>query len=156
MSGHGGARRGAGRPRKWCFEDVLTIGQACEVKWREAAKAAFESERERLFSEVSDIQSLWDAAQCVPVRERRRWLTSEKFEQHRADVETELHALHGTRDDLGAPRRGVHIAARPPRGTRKRIIGEVAEQFSLRESAVDSLWQEYRRFERELGEYVVT
>lgn len=152
MSKHGGYRPGAGRPRKWTFDDILTVGQACEVAWREAKAFAFEAEKTRLFQKETDIQSLWDEAQRVPVRLRKGWHDSEDGEAHRADVETELHMLNGTPDSLDPPARRIRIVSRPPRGTRKRIIAEVARRFSMTESATDNLWQAYRRFERELRE----
>lgn len=152
MNKHGGARPGSGRPLKWHFDHVLTIGQACEVEWRKAVAAAFEAEQVRLFRTESDIQSLWDAAQRVSVGQRRQWYEGDEGETHRADIETELHALNGTPDNPDPPPRITRIKARPPRGTRRRIIAEIAEQFGLSESAVDNLWQAYRRFERELSE----
>lgn len=152
MMHHGGARRGAGRPRKWSFADVLTVGQACEVAWRDAVANALEAEKVRLFRTESDIQSLWDAAQRVPVGRRRQWYDGDEGETHRADIETELHALNGIPDNPDPPPRITRIMARPQRGTRRRIIVEIAKQFGLPESAVDNLWQAYRRFERELSE----
>lgn len=152
-SGHGGTRQGAGRPRKWSFDDVLTVGQACEVAWRGAVANAFEAAELKLFRMDSDIQSLWDTAQGVPVEQRKQWYASEKGKTHHADIKIELHALNGTPDDPDPPSRGIRITAKPPRGTRKRIIAETAKQFGLPDSAVDALWQEYRRFEREQQSY---
>ena len=152
MTQHGGARRGSGRPRKWRFADVLTVGQACEVAWRDAVAAALEAERDRLFRTESDIQSLWDAAQRIPVGHRQQWYDGDEGETHRADVETEIHELNGTPDDAVPPPRGIRLRTKPPRGTRKRIIAECAAQFDLSDSAVDNLWQAYRRFEGELSE----
>lgn len=152
MSKHGGVRSGAGRPLKWDFEHILTVGLACEVKWRTAVKAAIGAKSDRHFSVESDIQSLWDVAQRVPVSNRRQWYDGEEGEIHRADIKTELHSLNGTPDEDGPPPRVISILAKPPRGTRKLIIAEIAEQFGLRESTVDNLWQAYRRFEREMAE----
>ncbi|RVU06264.1 hypothetical protein EOE18_05365 [Novosphingobium umbonatum] len=152
MTHHGGARRGAGRPRKWRFDDVLKVGQACEVAWRDAVANAFEAEKVRFFRTESDIQSLWDAAQRVPVSQRLQWYDDDEGETHRADIETELHALNETPDNPDPPPRITRIMTRPPRGTRRRIIAEIAERFGLPESVVDNLWQAYRRFERELSE----
>lgn len=150
-NGHGGARQGAGRPRKWSFFFVLTIGQACEVSWRDAVAIALEAEKDRLFKTESDMQSLWDSAQHVPVGRRRQWYNGNEGEMHRADIETELQALNGTPDNPDPPPRIIRFKAKPARGTRKRIIAEIAKQFDLPESVVDNLWQAYRRFERKLS-----
>ena len=37
MSGHGGKRLGAGRPRKWSNEQIIAVGQACEKLARQSA-----------------------------------------------------------------------------------------------------------------------
>lgn len=152
MSRHGGARRGAGRPRKWHLDDVLRIGQACECKWREAVNVAFDVEQEKLFRVNSDIADLWNAAQSVPISKRKAWLRSEAYDLHRDDIETELAAMNGTSPSP----RIVSIKAKPPRGTRKQIIKEVASQSNFAESVVDNLWQAYRRLERELRDSAET
>lgn len=149
MSGHGGARRGAGRPRKWSIDDVVRVGQACEELWRDASEKTETAELDRLHSEASDLNVLWAKAGNVPVSERSNWLVSEEADLHRLDIETELHALHGTSEEAGPPVCVVRIRTQPPRGTRKQIIATVAKQFGERESTVDNLWQRYRRFVKE-------
>ena len=42
----------------------------------------------------------------------------------------------------------LKIPTKPPRGSRLRVISEIAEKYSLTAKQVDNLWQEYRRFER--------
>ena len=155
-SGHGGARRGAGRPPKWSFNDVLTVGQACEVAWGAAVANAFEAAEVKVFRSDSDIQSLWDGAQRVPVGQREQWYCSDAGKTHQADIKTELEWQNGTPDNPDPPTRGIRIEAKAPRGTRKRIIAECAKQYGLPDSAVDALWQEYRRFKRELRDSAET
>lgn len=157
MTHHGGARRGAGRPRKWIFDDVLTIGQACEVKWREASKRAVEA-RFAALANQDKIQALWEGVQAIPVPQRKAWLESEAYKDHSGDIESWLHARAGTPfNDVTANYKGkaprvVTLSTKPPKRTRQRIIAEIAKQFGLPDSAVDNLWQAYRRFERELLE----
>lgn len=155
MNGHGGRRSGAGRPAKWSFEHVLNVGLACEAKWREASFTEVES---RLASQLhaDKIRALQKGAQAVPVSQRRTWLASEAYEEHSGDIEALLHDRARTRFDHekatfeSAAPRCMSVSAKPPRGTRQGIIREVATAAGLSESAVDNLWQEFRRFEREL------
>lgn len=161
MNKHGGTRSGAGRPLKWNFYDVLTIGQACESKWREASNEALKARRAAL-AHADLIQSLQNGVQTIPVPQRKAWLESEAYAEHRADLEAWLHARAGTPFDDetanyagDAPRR-VTVSTKPPRGTRQRIICQVAKENELTESAVDNLWQLYRRFEKELRESAET
>jgi len=160
-SGHGGARSGAGRPRKHDFWEMLTIGQDCETRWRGESKLAIEAGLSRL-SHADNIRTLQEGAQAIPVSQRKAWLAGDGYDDHRGDIEAFLHDRAGTpfSDEsgnyLGAAPRLVTVSAKPPRGTRKRIISEVATFSGLSESAVDNLWQAYRRFERELQESVET
>lgn len=168
-NGHGGARRGAGRPPKWSFDDVLTIGQACEVKWREASKRAEEA-RFAALANQDKIQALGEGVQAIPVPERKTWLASPEYEDHSGEIESLLHKRAGNHviggfeaeeetyggDYEGGAPRVMHISTRPPRGTRKQIIAEISAQFGLPESTLDNLWQEYRRFKRELQDSTET
>lgn len=151
MTGHGGSRKGAGRPRKWLFDDVLSVGVACEALWNDAQNDALQAGKDRLFREKSDIQALWDSVNAVPVPRRRAWLASESYARLHADMEIELHYLNGTEDSGQPAPRMVNISTKPPRGTRARILQQVGEKFGLPKVAVDNLWQEYRRIERELS-----
>jgi hypothetical protein len=151
---HGGARDGAGRPRKWHFEDVLRVGQSCETKWRVASQGALDT-RYAALPHQEDIQALHNGVNTIPAAQRQFFLANDSYEDHRDDLESLLHARAGTAFDDEtltfddeAPR-GVTISGKPPKGTRRRIIGEVANETGLSESAVDNLWQEYRRFERD-------
>lgn len=147
MTGHGGKRPGAGRPRKWSFEVMLTVGQACENRWRYEVGRAYDAASAKLFGSDADLISLWEAVQEVPLGERRAWLAGEDGEMHRADVEVELDALTGSDGPEVGQSRIVTISSKPRRGTRKHIIASVASQFALRKTVVDNLWQAYRRFE---------
>ena len=168
MNGHGGKRKGAGRPRKWSFDDVLRVGQACEVQWRKAQAVAYDAARDELFRERTELSTVWKQAKQVPAQDRGVWRTSEAGQQHSADVDTELESLQtyhvgkpsaaiasdeGERDAvIGAaevPTRLVEIPNKPRRGTRRKIIADVAERTGLSPSQVDNLWQAYRRFEAE-------
>ena len=118
MSNHGGARRGAGRPRKWWLNDKIRVGQACETLWREAVQNAIADERGKLH-DVIDMDALRSKALSIPVSKRREWLTSEDGQLYRDDVETELHQINRTLDEPGSANRAFGIKGRPPRGTRK-------------------------------------
>lgn len=162
MNRHGGSRRGSGRPRKWTFDDILTIGGACEVKWRSACQAAFEA-RLRSLPHAKEIRELHDAIDNIPLAERKAWLQSEEFEDHSDDVAALLHKRAGNElvggvevegetyggDYEGKAPRIISISRKPKRGTRQRIIAEVAIDFAIGESAVKNLWGAYRRFARE-------
>lgn len=136
---------------------MVEIGQACEVRWREASKLALET-RLAALPHADKIQQLWDSADAIPVPQRKAWLASEAYEDHTGDIEAWLHARAGTPfseeggDYEGAAPRVITVSTKPPSGTRKRIIGQVASERNLSESAVDNLWQAYRRLERELRE----
>lgn len=136
---------------------MLTIGQACEVKWRQATDQALDSRLASL-PYADEIQALWKGMDTIPVSQRKAWLESDAYEDYSADIEAFLHARAGTPFDEelakyeGKAPRVVTVSKKPPKGTRRRIIGEVAAQYGLAESVVDNLWQAYRRLERELRE----
>jgi hypothetical protein len=102
------------------------------------------------------IQALWEGVQAIPVPQRKAWLESEAYKDHSGDIESWLHARAGTPFDdetanyEGKAPRVVTLSTKPPKGTRQRIVGEVAMETGQSESVVDNLWQAYRRFEREL------
>ncbi len=153
MNRHGGARSGAGRRRKWTFDHVLSIGQACEIKWREASQKAVQA-RLAALPNANEIAALLDGVAKIPPSDRKRWL-KDGYDDHVGDLEGWLHERAGTKFDErtatfeGEAPRVVTVSTKPARGSRKRIIQEVAVEFAITESAVDNLWQAYRRFERE-------
>lgn len=165
MKGHGGARKGAGRPRQYDFWETVTIGQACEKYWREASQTAFDARLASLRN-AAEIQRLRDTANAIPVSRRKAWLNSYESEDQSGQIADYLHERAGHHlsggfetegetyggDYAGDAPRVMQISTKPLRGTRKRIIGEVATESGLSEKAVDNLWQAYRRFERELLE----
>lgn len=79
MNGHGGKRPGAGRPKKWSFEVILRVGQACENKWRDEVARAFDAASAKMFGFDADLVALWEAVQKVPLGERRAWLSNAKL-----------------------------------------------------------------------------
>ena len=151
MSNHGGARKGAGRPRKWDFDTAMEIGQACENRWREASDTALQ-DRQAALPHDADIRALQKQAQLIPLARRRAWLASPQYEDHLGDFVSWLHSRAGTQPDEDAPPppQMFRLSATPPRGARKRIIKEVAVEFELPENSVDNLWQKYRRFEQQI------
>ena len=152
MRKHGGSRRGAGRPLKWTFDDMFAVGQACEVLWRRAAKAAFEARLSAL-PYSSEIRALHEGIRNIPIGQRRAWLKGDANEDHHGDIEALIHKRLSTPfDDITATfphdaPRVVRVSATPFRGTRKNIIAEVALRFRLSGSVFDNLWQRYRRIE---------
>lgn len=146
MNGHGGKRKGAGRPRKWSFDDVLRIGQACENRYREAKKLVLDKAKQEFFAEKSDLNQAWRDVNRVPINLRSAWHRTPDAESHAFDVEVEVGSLDSGNSP---PSRIVTLSTRPPKGTRKRIIKEVAVLYGLTCNQVDNLWQAYRRFEAE-------
>ena len=155
MNNHGGARAGAGRKPKWDFYTRLAIGQACEIKWRGASEQAKRSNLSAL-AYGDEFRAIQDKLQHIPEARRKAW-ASENLEDQLGDFESWLHARSETHfdEDTGVyqhePQRIFRISERPHRGTRKRIIKEVAMEIGLPESTVDNLLQEYRRLERKLA-----
>ena len=161
MSKHGGVRARAGRPRKYDFEEMVTIGHACEMLWREASEAAGEA-RLASMNHASDIRARREEVSHIPVHERKDWFGSEAYQEHRGDIKAMLHDRAGTPFDFnsakyeGDPPRGASASTKPPRGTRKRIIGDVSTESGLSKNAVDNLWQAYRRVKQELRDLAET
>jgi hypothetical protein len=156
MTNRGGARAGAGRPNKYDFWQMVTIGQACEKLWQEASNAASKARLDSL-PHADSIKELLERASYIPVHQRKAWLESEAYkEDHRGDLEGFLHDRAGTPLDEssleyeGDPPRVIAISNKPPRGTRRRIIEDVATETRLSKNAVDNLWQAYRRLEKSL------
>ena len=155
MSKHGGVRARAGRPHKYDFDEIVTIGHACEKLWREASKAAGEAHLASL-PHAAEIRALQEGARHRPVQQRVEWLKSDAYDDHKRDLESFLHDRAGTPFDFnsaeyeGDPPREVTISTKPPHGTRKRIIGDVSTESGLSKNAVDNLWQAYRRVKQEL------
>jgi hypothetical protein len=139
-SGHGGKRKGSGRKRKWSFQDVLHVGQACETRWRHEVKRTLNANLEN-FLEDTELPELWKQAELVPVDQRKDWLENEEGGgAHVHDVASEVEEFPD-----GCI---ISVSEQPPRGTRTQIIQEVAHALGLTTVQVDNLWQEYRRFER--------
>ena len=89
---HGGKRKGAGRKPTWSCDDVIRIGQACEVRFRAVVHAEFEERKNALISnDVTDLEDLFQNAQSIPVEDRQEWLKDENGgAQHLADERRSL------------------------------------------------------------------
>lgn len=156
-NGHGGVRKGAGRPRQYDFWEMVRIGQDCESLWIAASNAAIDVALAAL-KHAAEIQALQNFARATPAHERRAWLEGDGYEDHQGDMESLLHDRAGTplnektEEYEGTATRVISVSAKPIRGTRKLIIQQVATQTGLSETAVDNLWQAYRRFEKDTQE----
>lgn len=148
---HGGKRQGAGRKPKWSFADILKVGLACEVRFREVVHTEFENRKNALISnDVIELERLFKEARSIHNEDRREWLKDENGgDKHLADVEAELFTLNSTMESTDSTNRIFKIACKAPKGTRSRIIKIVAEEYGLQTTQVDNIWQRYRRFERE-------
>ena len=146
---HGGKRTGAGRPRIWSFDDILTVGQMCENRWRDAEAAAVMKNKAIKFSEQSEIGSHHRSARLVPIGDRSAWLNSEAGETHHDDVEVEIEFLNEAIFGEPSQNRVVSISNKPQWGTRKLILEEAATKFCIKVKEASNLWEAYRRFERE-------
>lgn len=144
---HGGKRSGAGRPPKWDFLFVVEIGQACEKLNRKAIEGSLEQQKNDLFRDQTELDWHWSKIKKVLPRERRQFLTSEAFEVHSQDVNEELKTLASKKG--GEVNRVIQLKAKAPRGTRTKILQQVAKTFGLTTKQVDNMWQAYRRFEAE-------
>lgn len=147
---HGGKREGAGRPRKWFFEDVLKIGQECEVRFKAILHADYEAQKKTLISnDVTELKAHHDEVQSIPLVHRQEWLKDEASRsQYMLDVGEEIESINSMAGIAEPTNRIFQIVGRAPKGTRSRIIKIVAEKYGLKTSEVDNLWQAYRRFER--------
>jgi len=145
---HGGKRKGAGRKLKWDLLFKLRVGQDCESLFRQAEELAKKKAIDEHFSTETDIKNVWDKVHKIPIPRRSNWLKSEAGDQHISDIEEELETLRAVSANISPASRLLKIPTKPPRGSRLRIISEIAEKYSLSAKQVDNLWQEYRRFER--------
>lgn len=150
----GGARAGAGRPRKFDFWYMTKVGQACEALWREASNKVVQLRLSQL-KHAARINDRHERSRKEQIDERATWTRSVAFHDMVDDTEADLHDRAGTKPnpdgtfDRPAPRLSS-VSNKPLKGTRKRVIAEVAANTSLNEKQVDNLWQAYRRYERSL------
>ena len=144
---HGGKRRGAGRPHKWSFWFIVEVGQACETLNREAVERSLKRQKDDLIKQQTDLEQLFSKVNKCPPGERRQFLNSEEFEAHSHDIIEELKTLAGKKG--GEVNRVIQLKAKAPRGTRTKILQQVAKTFGLTTKQVDNMWQAYRRFEAE-------
>ena len=160
---HGGTRAGAGRKRKFSFSFMFEVGAKCESLFKAAQDEVQAQSDEYRYTVVSDIRSVWARSDAIAVPNRKAWLGSEKFEEYKADVEEERETIRKGLGSASNNKREMQRSMahgpdganpspqkpRAPRGTRKRIIQQVAAQYNLAEKQVDNLWQQKRRFEAE-------
>ena len=146
---HGGKRSGAGRPRIWSFEDVLTVGQMCENRWREVEAATFKRNLDKMLEDQTDLASLTGPVNRRPISKRRSWWGSEGGEQFRGDFIEEIGTLNEEISGERSQNRVFQPSQQPPRGTRKQILEEAAIKFGIKVKTAGNLWEAYRRFERE-------
>lgn len=151
---HGGAREGAGRPRKLSEFERFEVGAACEAAYLDIMKQAKNTAIENVLSDYLEVQT---RAVRVPVQDRRKFLRSEYGRQYLADVKEEVRAIVGFGSDRRLnPLRGVHLTFKPPPGTMRQILGAVSSDWSLRtgriisESTVRDCWKEVRNIRDEL------
>jgi hypothetical protein len=148
---HGGRRQGSGRKQKWSFSYMLKIGQACEEMHQAAKDLAFNKGLDELTKDQSELRRVWGYAASVPVSERKAWRASEAGEMHVDDVKNELISLNAERSGEETTNALFSVSNRPAKGTRERIIEEVASEFGLKPKQVDNIWQQYRRFEKSIS-----
>lgn len=149
MSGHGGNRKGAGRPLKWDFEYKLSIGQTCEHEWRKEIDKAINSKLSIRYNKNSELEYVWGQLNSVPVHRRKEFTSDSSFQEYLEWFEAEMKDVRVNEPEQ--PYHGVRLVQKPVRGTRKRIIAAVAEQMGLPIKTVDNMWQEYRRLEKALA-----
>ena len=147
---HGGKREGAGRIPKWDPLFKLHVGQDCEELFKREIELAIEQAKNKLFGQETDLKEQWQHTNRIPIEQRSAWLKSEEADRHQFDIEQELGAIHSHEPDTFPKSRLLSLPAKPPRGTRSRIISEIAKKYSLSIKQTDNLWQAYRRFERSL------
>ena len=148
---HGGRRQGSGRKQKWSFSDMLKIGQVCEKMHQAAKDLAFNKGLDELTKDQSELRRVWGYAASVPVSERKAWRASEAGEMHVDDVKNELISLNAERSGEETTNAVFSVSNQPAKGTRKRIIEDVASEFGLKPKQVDNIWQQYRRFEKSIS-----
>ena len=148
---HGGKRKGAGRPRKWSFEDILHIGQECEKHFRAAVRADSESKKNALISnDVVELKEYHNWVQSILSENRQEFLKDEESRsKYMLDVSEEIESINSMAGIAEPTNRIFQIVGKAPKGTRSRIIKTIAEEYGLKTKQVDNLWQQYRRFERD-------
>ena len=148
---HGGKRDGAGRKRKWSFEDILHIGLACELRFKAAVQSDYKTKKDALISnDVIELKEHHNWVQSILPENRKEWLKDEESRsQYMLDVSEEIESINSMAGIAEPTNRIFQIVGKAPKGTRRRIIKAIAEEYGLKTKQVDNLWQQYRRFERD-------
>lgn len=157
--GHGGARKGAGRPRKFDCAYKWKVGKRCEALFEEVKNNILAENLRFLTEEASELKRYWDAAKKVDPKDRKVWRQSEEAQAYFEAVAIERAALLAEYEPppksldggLYPPTGGALISLpnKPPKGTRAKIIKQVAAEFSIETQQVDKMWQWVRKLERE-------
>ena len=127
-----------------------TFGYNSEKRWQNAKAASLTQKKSELTSIQSDLKDTWSVATQVPISERKVWLNSEDGKAHLGDVREEIVTLNEQRPDTEPTNALFTLSAKPPIGTRKQIIEEIAVEFGITLKQTDNIWQRYRRLERQL------
>jgi len=140
----GGKREGAGRKPRLRFLERMRVGARCQHLWREAYEA---NARAALSEQTEIVRDEWDVARAMPIRDRKAWMQSPEFTQYLCDVQISLQESQGLSEDQ-EPARIVRVEpVRPKIG--KRIITQVAGEYSETERMIERCWEEFRKFERD-------
>ena len=111
-------------------------------------KKTLDRAKDHAFNADSELKHLWRTPARIPVSKRRGFLKSDLYSHHQENIEAELKFLAGNIFSDNSPPHIIRIRCKPPRGTRKKIIAQIADEHGLKLNQVDNLWQAYRRFER--------
>ena len=137
----GGRRPGAGRKRTLSGQERLVVGVHCERllqdEWEAAKQKAIELA-------TPAIREEWGKARAIPVAERKKWIGSFADKDHRDNVEMALDEERGTTV--------TPIRVRRPKGVRKDIINQVADERGVSLRMVETCWKEYRALQKHLRE----
>lgn len=168
---HGGARTGAGRPKKLDFIQRLWIGSRCEELFVKELKSKLKKliESDELFE---DYHTRVERLYAIPLDKRPAYLRSEAMDAHRDEVNIETRQAiardlkrdgqtdEAIRIENGNEPLGIVVfryQASKPQGCRQKIIAQVLNEsqqrypeVGLARRTIDKCWKEARAFEREL------
>jgi len=113
----------------------------------EASRAEFRKQVDNLIgTDGAELASHFQKANAVKLENRHEWLANEGGgAAHRFDFDIEIDTLNKKIRGEASDNRCFTIEAKPPKGTRTRIISEVATANDLQPKQVDNIWQAYRR-----------
>ena len=148
----GGKRAGAGRKAVVSELSRLAIGARCEELWQNEWKAGV---KRAVATATATVAVEWQSVNTIPVAERKRWLQSHAYDDHRDNIELALREQQKiAASDERDPCRGIRIVPRRPKGAREAIMDQVSEEQSAKRGVlvsrrlVESCWKEFRRLEQ--------